>query len=288
MDATAFTQEDAAWLSQHQHRKVLDPRVRITGVAARSPADGHPLVLICYPLRTTATQLSETSKKGRKRVVGSSQEDTRGGSRRKWMADQPVPWPNYLWLVDPQLTQRAGRLEHMGWVQDFQNEVCHNTALASELAAAHAQYGAARWAALTDEDRAYCEQEGYVQVLRDTGVGGLRFASQVKCLHAHLAHALSGADNPIGRRVIDALAKGADAKAGKGETDGDERVAEAGTDQAEDAAAEAAAASSTGSGAAVLPHAAAPSITMIGAACAVCTGVVCMLGVLRALRTRRG
>ena len=64
-----------------------------------------------------------------------------------------------------------------------------------------------------------------MQVLRDTGVGGLRFASQVKCLHAHLAHALSGADNPIGRRVIDALAKGADAKAGKGETDGDEHVA---------------------------------------------------------------
>ena len=217
MQATPFTDADAAWLEKHQHRKVLDPRVRITGVAARAEDDGHPLVLVCYPLRTTATELERSSKKGRHTVVGSSgqKEDTRGGSVRKWKADQPVPWPNHLWLVDPQLTQRAGRLEHMGWVQDYQNEVAYNKELAAGLAAAHAQYGAIRWDALSDEDRAYCEREGYLQVLRDTGVGGLRFPTQVKCLHAHLAHALSGGDNPIGRRVIDALASGADAMAGK-------------------------------------------------------------------------
>ena len=215
--ATAFTHHDAAWLEKHQHRKILDPRVRITGVAARSEDDGHPLVLICYPLRTTATELRESSKKGRHAVVGSSgqKEDTRGGSVRKWKADQPVPWPNHLWLVDPQLTLRAGRLEHMGWVQDYQNEIAYNEELAAGLAAAHAQYAAMRWDALSDDDQAYCERMGYAEVLRDTGVGGLRFATQVKCLHAHLAHALSGANNPIGRRVVEALARGADAMAGK-------------------------------------------------------------------------
>ena len=35
-----------------------------------------------------------------------------------------------------------------------------------------------------------------------TGVGGLRFASQVKCLHAHLAHTLAGGSNPVGSRVV--------------------------------------------------------------------------------------
>ena len=37
----ALTEADAAWLRAHQHRKVLDARVRIIGVAARAPEDGH-------------------------------------------------------------------------------------------------------------------------------------------------------------------------------------------------------------------------------------------------------
>ena len=35
----ALTYDDSAWLQAHQHRKVLDARVRIVGVAARD-ADG--------------------------------------------------------------------------------------------------------------------------------------------------------------------------------------------------------------------------------------------------------
>lgn len=39
-------------------------------------------------------------------------------------------------------------------------------------------------------------------MLRDCGVGGLRFANQVKCLHLHYAHYLaSGGDNLVGSWV---------------------------------------------------------------------------------------
>ena len=233
-----YTEADAAWLSRHQHRKVLDPRVRVIGVGARAVDDGHPLVLVCYPLRTTATSLGSAIK-GRRQVQKAAEDadvkpweenindepseeaaarkkDTRGGSSRKWQADKPVPWPNHLWLVCPTLTHRVGRLEHMGLVQDYQAALARDdTVLAEELAAAHRAYGSARWAALSEDDRAYCERSNYSHVLRDTGVGGLRFVSQVKCLHAHLAHSLSGKDNPIGRRVLEALARGDDAKAGR-------------------------------------------------------------------------
>ena len=88
--------------------------------------------------------------------------------------------------------------------------------LATALAAAHRAYATARWAALSEEDREFCTKRGYASVLRDTGVAGLRFENQIKCLHAHCAHALAGGQNPIGARVLEALARGDDAAAGSG------------------------------------------------------------------------
>jgi hypothetical protein len=80
------------------------------------------------------------------------------------------------------------------------------------LAAAHSEYGATRWATLSEEDRERCAgHEAFAAALRDSGVGGMRFATQVKCLHVHLAHALAGGRNPIGARVLAALDRGDDA-----------------------------------------------------------------------------
>jgi hypothetical protein len=38
----------------------------------------------------------------------------------------------------------------------------------------------------------------------------------VKCLHAHLAHTLAGGDNPVGRRVLECLARHDDEAAAVG------------------------------------------------------------------------
>jgi hypothetical protein len=207
MPPTPFTPEDAAWLLRHQHRKVLDARVRIMAVAARAPADNHPIVLVCYPLRDVGAESADSrSFEGRR--------DKRGGSLRKWLSESRVPWPNFYWLCCPVLAARIGRLEHLGLVQEWQNEVArHSTAsFAQELAAAHKHYAAARWAALSDDDRAFCSQrnEAFVHALRDAGVGGQKFCSQVKCLHAHAAHTLAGGVNPVGERVLGCLARGED------------------------------------------------------------------------------
>jgi len=207
MALSPFSSEDASWLLKHQHRKILDARVRILGVASRDQTDGHPTVLACYPLRDVGPESAAVrSFEGRR--------ERRGGSKRKWLAEQPVPWPNYYWLCCPALAARVGRLEHLGLVQEWQNEVARDSAapFAVALAAAHREYAAVRWAALTDEDRTFCEaqHEGYVAALRDAGVGGQKFGTQVKCLHVHLAHALAGANNPVGRRTLEALLRGDD------------------------------------------------------------------------------
>jgi hypothetical protein len=43
----------------------------------------------------------------------------------------------------------------------------------------HYDYGRYRWSLLNPEDAVYAEAEGYRPVLRDCGVGGLRFPTQV-------------------------------------------------------------------------------------------------------------
>ena len=195
---TPYTAEDAAYLQSHQTSKLLDARVKVVGVAARDKYN-HPTVLQCYPLRVTGAETAaDASYEGHR--------DIRGGSANKWKDDAPVPWPNMYWLVDPELSRHAGRLEHEGLVQSWQKEVNTNAAFAAELERAHREYAATRWALLTDEDRRYCElRPKFLEALREGGIGGLRFDTQIKCLHLQLAHSLAGGENPVGKRVLAAL-----------------------------------------------------------------------------------
>jgi|AntRauTorckE5430_2_1112549.scaffolds.fasta_scaffold76900_1 hypothetical protein len=67
-----------------------------------------------------------------------------------------------------------------------------------------------RWSLLTDSDRRYAESAGYQKALLECGVGGVAYASQVKCLHVHYAHYLATGKNLIGEWVSEELAKGSD------------------------------------------------------------------------------
>jgi hypothetical protein len=193
--ALEYTAADAEWLRVHQHRKVLDARVIIVGVAARRQPSMQPAVLKCYPMRVTGQASAEDGTHKNRREV-------RCRTKRKWTDDEPVPWPNLYWLVDPLLSQRVGKLESAGLVQEWQREIAHDERFAAGLAAAHREYAVTRWATLDDDDREYClSRESFVGVLRDFGVGGLRFDNQIKCLHAQLAHYLAGGRNPVGARV---------------------------------------------------------------------------------------
>jgi len=93
-----------------------------------------------------------------------------------------TPMPTRYWLVDPALREAVSRLESAGGVRQAEAEIPPD-----RIAEAHERYRAARDAAV-DPDRPGPRPSG--------GVGGTR--QGVKCLHAHLAWWLTGADDPVG------------------------------------------------------------------------------------------
>jgi uncharacterized protein len=100
-----------------------------------------------------------------------------------------TPMPTRYWLVDPALSVAVSRLEGEGGVRAAEHAVD-----ATELVAAHAAYAAERDAALGGA------HEG---PRPSGGVGGT--AVGVKCLHAHYANYLAGADDPVGHWVQERL-----------------------------------------------------------------------------------
>ena len=187
--------------------KLLDERVRVVS-SWPDAVDAAAQVFVCYPLRQTSAPDGQRGKHN-----GKSFGDKRCRGSRKWTSNEPVPWPNTYWLACPETVRRVGRLEHMGYVRRYQAEIEASPEYQREFEANHRAYAAARWALLSDEDRAFCEQKGFAAVLRDTGVGGIRCSSQVRCLHVHTAHALATGGNLVGRWVLEALRRGEDALA---------------------------------------------------------------------------
>jgi hypothetical protein len=100
-----------------------------------------------------------------------------------------TPMPTRYWLVDPDLNLRISRLEAAGGVRSAQEAVAPDT-----LRVAHDAYAAERDAAVP---------VGHVGPRPSGGVGGTRVG--VKCLHAHYANQLAGADDPVGRWTAEQL-----------------------------------------------------------------------------------
>jgi uncharacterized protein len=100
-----------------------------------------------------------------------------------------TPMPTRYWLVDPELNLRVSRLEAAGGVRAVQAVVDPEV-----LRAAHAAYAAERDAAVPPD---------HTGPRPSGGVGGTR--EGVKCLHAHYANLLAGADDPVGRWTAEQL-----------------------------------------------------------------------------------
>lgn len=93
-----------------------------------------------------------------------------------------TPMPTRFWLVDPALREAVSRLESAGGVRRAEEELA-----AEDVADAHARYAAGREARIDPAHRG---------PRPSGGVGGTR--TGVKCLHAHLAWWLTGAEDPVG------------------------------------------------------------------------------------------
>ena len=190
-----YTPTDQTWLKTGPQSKALDPLLEILYVGARHPTTNNPTVLVCYPLRV-AQDLNRSS--------------TKGYSTNKWnpkVGSQPVPWPNTFWLCCPDVIGKIGKLEHSGLIKKFnarfrwpekEEDLEAAARDAEQFAKQHTNYAEFRWNLLSEADKAYSLENGYDEILRKCGVGGLRVPQQVKCLHLHYAHYLATGDNMVG------------------------------------------------------------------------------------------
>jgi hypothetical protein len=105
--------------------------------------------------------------------------------------DDGTPMPTLYWLVDDSLREQVSRLESVGGVHRYEQEVDP-----AALEAAHDQYRAIRMSRVVRHNLP--QPSG--------GVGGTR--TGIKCLHAHLASHLAGIADPVGVLVAEQISVG--------------------------------------------------------------------------------
>lgn len=99
--------------------------------------------------------------------------------------DDGSPFPTLFWLTCPMLLKRVSRLESEGWMAALNIRLPGDESLRSRFTAAIAQYEARR------------DAHEVIPVSSPTGGG----PEKVKCLHAHVAHALVES-NPVGSLAL--------------------------------------------------------------------------------------
>ncbi len=102
-----------------------------------------------------------------------------------------TPFPTWAWLTCPFLSEQVATLESGGAVARWATRVASEPELAVALRAADAQMRLLRSA-----------ESGGDDACASVGLAGQRDPLLVKCLHAHVALALAGVDDPVGAEVL--------------------------------------------------------------------------------------
>jgi len=103
------------------------------------------------------------------------------------------PFPTTYYLTCPHLVAAIAALESAGETERWAERLAKDPALAARMLAADTAYRAARAAESAGDDA--CSA---------VGIAGQRDPLATKCLHAHVAAALSGIDDPVGTSVLEA------------------------------------------------------------------------------------
>lgn len=107
------------------------------------------------------------------------------------------PFPTLFWLTCPWLAGDVSAAESAGGVSAWAARLAADPELAERMRAADAVYRARRAeAALPHPDPC-----------AGVGIAGQRDPAATKCLHAHVAAALAGIDDPVGTQLLDELSR---------------------------------------------------------------------------------
>ena len=106
-----------------------------------------------------------------------------------------TPFPTLYWLSCPWLTEQVNEAESGGAVARWAERLAAEPALAERLLDADAAYRRRRASLLLVGD----------DPCGDVGIAGQRDPAATKCLHAHVAAALAGIDDPVGAELVESL-----------------------------------------------------------------------------------
>ncbi|WGS65629.1 DUF501 domain-containing protein [Marinitoga aeolica] len=111
------------------------------------------------------------------------------------------PFPTLYWLTCPHLIKEVGKLESLGKIKEWEEEIKNNEDLRKKYLKAHIQEQKKRNSIIKGEEKWIKER------LEKIGIGGISNFESIKCLHLQLASYLGGTDNPIGERVWNSIEK---------------------------------------------------------------------------------
>lgn len=148
--------------------------ISVAACDAQLGAD-HPQVALLYPLNFN-----------------------NNGGRYKEDDTDLKPFPTIYWMTCPKLRSRISKLETLGYIEKFQEKLVsgENSAEWLEMMRdSNRRYSECRWELLSEEDKVYIEEKGWISSIVDVGIAGIRDYSSVKCLHCHYSHHLSRPDH---------------------------------------------------------------------------------------------
>ncbi len=107
------------------------------------------------------------------------------------------PFPTLYWLTCPWLAGDVSAAESAGGVSSWAARLAAEPELAERMRAADAVY----------RDRRAEAALPHPDPCAGVGIAGQRDPAATKCLHAHVAAALAGIADPVGRGLLDALGR---------------------------------------------------------------------------------
>jgi len=110
-----------------------------------------------------------------------------------------TPFPTMFYLTCPHLVEMVSALESSGEIEAWRARLAGDASLTARLRAADAAYRAARAA-----------EAGGADPIPEVGIAGQRDPLGIKCLHAHVASALVGIDDPVGHGTLAQFARECD------------------------------------------------------------------------------
>lgn len=194
------------------------PHTALQTLPSSLPSD--PVVAQLYPLAVREECAGEKIRgrrsRGRKRkgALKMGEVENDGGNPEiendATLQKLLEPFPTMYWLTHPLLKIWVSKLEVHAFGVELEKRLENDQESLDRMKRAHLEYGKSRMRLLTENDRQEVEERKWTYAIDETkGVAGIKNPGAVKCLHAHLAHYLSGdpgsKDNIIGQWVLKRL-----------------------------------------------------------------------------------